>query len=149
MPRVQIRASSTRPVVRAEGSGRLPASDLLGGYNCPRWLLARRRRRCAAQLPPRGCSEYRRRIRAAEQACWPFSLSDACRISARTRTGPGGVDLPFGMTAKVLLFKPGSAAAVFAEGVWRGVQERVVARPVEVLQLADQVGLGKVPRAHT
>jgi hypothetical protein len=41
------------------------------------------------------------------------------------------------MTAQVLLFKLGSATAVFAEGVGRAVQERVVAGPVEMLQLAD------------
>jgi hypothetical protein len=38
---------------------------------------------------------------------------------------------------------------VLPKGVRRAVQERVVTRAVEMLQLANQVGLGKVLRAHT
>jgi hypothetical protein len=48
------------------------------------------------------------------------------------------------MPAKVLLFKFTGPTAVFAEGVRRAVQERLVAGAVKVLQLADQIGFCKV-----
>jgi hypothetical protein len=38
---------------------------------------------------------------------------------------------------------------VLPKGVWCAVQERVVTRAVEMLQLANQVGLGKIFRPHT
>jgi hypothetical protein len=38
---------------------------------------------------------------------------------------------------------------VLPKGVWRAVQERVVTRAVEMLQLANQVGLGKIFRTDT
>jgi hypothetical protein len=38
---------------------------------------------------------------------------------------------------------------VLPKGVRRAVQERVVTRAVQMLQLANQVGLGKIFRTHT
>jgi hypothetical protein len=46
------------------------------------------------------------------------------------------------MTAEVLALELIGPVAVLAESVRRAVQERLVARPVQVFQLADQVGLG-------
>ena len=65
-------------------------------------------------------------------------------LTARARTSPRGVDLALWVTAQILVFKLGGAAGVFPQGVGRAVKEGVVSGPVEMLELADQVGLGKV-----
>jgi hypothetical protein len=53
------------------------------------------------------------------------------------------------MPPEVLLFKLSGPTAVFAEGVRRAMQERLMAGAVKVLQLADQIVLGKVFRVCT
>jgi len=82
------------------------------------------------------------------------TLSGPSRGEARVATsgtcaGPGRVDVSLGMATQVLLFQFRGPIGVLPKGVRRAVQERVVTRAVEMLQLANQVGLGKILRTHT
>ncbi len=66
-------------------------------------------------------------------------------------TGPGArrVDFPFGMTPEVFLLELRGTAAVFSQRLRCAVQESAMAGRVEMLQLTEQVCLGKVLGGHT
>jgi hypothetical protein len=53
------------------------------------------------------------------------------------------------VTPKVFLLQCRSAAAVLTQGIWCTVQEGAVAGRVEMLQLTEQVCLGKILGGHT
>ena len=76
-------------------------------------------------------------------------MGEARVATSSTCPGPGRVDIPLGMATQVLLFEFRGPTGVLPKGVRRAVQERVVTRAVQMLQLANQVGLGKIFRTHT
>jgi len=65
-----------------------------------------------------------------------------------TCSGPGRIDVSLGMATQVLPFEFRRPPGVLPKGVRRAVQERVMTLAVEMLQLANQIGLGKIFRTH-
>jgi hypothetical protein len=69
-------------------------------------------------------------------------------LAPGTGPGAGWVNFPFGMAPEVFLLELHGAVAVFPQRVRGAMEESGVAGRVEMLQLAEQVCLGKILGGH-
>jgi hypothetical protein len=93
--------------------------------------------------------DWEGRITALAECDLRLTSSGAGVLTPGTSPGPGRVNVPFGMTPEVLLLELHGAAAVLTQRIRCTVQESGVAGCVEMLQLAEQVLLGKILGVHT